>query len=120
MQFLLDQSAEARIAAFLATQGYDIKRIGSEYPAGLPDTKVLEIARSETRILITNDKDFGELIFRQKLPHSSVILLRFPLNSTAQQKIVSLKNLLISHKSHLRKFLVATPHGVRVRKTPAL
>jgi hypothetical protein len=35
------------------------------YPAGLADEQVLEIARTEQRILIANDKDFGELAFRR-------------------------------------------------------
>lgn len=116
MNFLLDESMEARIAAFLSDQGHDTKRIGTEYSPGLPDDQVLEIARSEHRILITNDRDFGELIFRKKFPHTGVIYFRFPLDATASQKIKSLQKLLITHKDHLQEFLVATPAGVRIGK----
>jgi predicted nuclease of predicted toxin-antitoxin system len=37
---------------------------------------VLAIATAEQRVLLTNDKDFGELIFRRRLPHAGVILFR--------------------------------------------
>ena len=78
MRFLLDQRAEGRIATFLADHGHDATRIARDYPAGLPDEQVLDIARREQRILIANDKDFGDLAFRRNLPHVGVILFRFP------------------------------------------
>ncbi len=114
MRFLLDQSAEARIAAFLTQQGHDATRVGRDHPAGIPDEQVLAIARAEGRILIANDKDFGELVFRRHHPHAGVILFRFPLDSTAQQKIVALARLLDTHRAPLDRFLVVTPRGVRV------
>jgi len=46
------------------------------YTRSIEDHEVLEIARAEDRILITNDKDFGELIYRQQLEHTGVILFR--------------------------------------------
>ena len=115
MRFLLDQSAEARIAAFLAEHGHDATRVARDYPAGLPDEQVLAIAHQEGRILIANDKDFGELVVRRGLPHVGVILLRFPLDATAQERIGALERLLASHPTQLDRFVVLTPQGVRVR-----
>ena len=115
MKFLLDQSAEERIGTFLSSLGHDAKRVGRDYPPGLPDEQVLEISNTEQRILIANDRDFGELIFRQKMPHSGVIYFRFPLDSTSDQKISSLYVLLSSHQHQVDRFLVVTPRGVRVR-----
>ena len=115
MRFLLDQSAEARIATFLASQDHDATRIARDYPAGLPDEQVLAIAQREGRILIANDKDFGELVVRRHLPHAGVILFRFPLDATAQAKIAALERLLVTHRARLDRFLVLTPGGVRVR-----
>ncbi len=115
MRFLLDESAEARIAAFLTERGHDATRIARDYPAGLPDERVLAIAREEQRILIANDKDFGELVVRRGLPHAGVILFRFPLDATAQEKIRALDRLFASHPTQLSRFLVLTPQGVRVR-----
>ena len=97
MKFLLDQSAEARIGTFLLDQGHDVTRVGRDYLPGLSDHQVLELARAKQRILITNDSDFGELIFKDKLPHSGVIYFRFPLDSSSEQKITALQNLLQTH-----------------------
>ena len=57
--------------------------IARDHPRALPDEEVLSIALREDRILITNDRDFGELIFRQRLPHSGVILFRLPATALA-------------------------------------
>jgi predicted nuclease of predicted toxin-antitoxin system len=116
MRFLLDQSAEARIGVFLNGQGYDATRVGRDHPPGLPDEEVLAIAVTENRILITNDRDFGDPIFRQHHPHTGVIYLRFPLDTTAAQKIAGIQQLLETHADQLDKSLTVTPSGVRVRE----
>jgi hypothetical protein len=54
MNFLLDQSVDARLVAWLTARGHDTKRIGRDYPHGLPDREVLTIAQRERRILITD------------------------------------------------------------------
>ena len=115
MKFLPDESAEFRIAAFLTNQGHDVKTIVQGYTPGLPDSEVLVIARYEQRILITNDRDFGELIFQQNLPHSGVIYFRLGLASTADEKIARLDRLLRTHADRLGRFLVVTPGRIRVR-----
>lgn len=115
MRFLLDQSAEARIGVSLVSWGHDATRVGRDHPPGLPDSDVLAIAVREQRVLITNDRDFGDLIFRQHHPHTGVIYFRFPLDATADQKIASLHKLLLTHVDHLDKYLTVTPRGVRVR-----
>ena len=76
MKFIIDQSADARIVAWLTDRGHNAIRIGRDYPPGLPDEEVLAIASRERRILITDDRDFGELVFRHLRPHSGVIYLR--------------------------------------------
>ncbi len=69
MRVLLDESAEFRIAAYLQRRGHDVTAIAHDYPASLSDRDVLTIAYQEGRILITNDRDFGELIFHEQQPH---------------------------------------------------
>ena len=76
MNFLLDQSTDARLVTWLSERGHNARRIGRDYPHGLPDTEVLAIAHREGRILITDDRDFGELVFRHRQPHMGVIYLR--------------------------------------------
>jgi predicted nuclease of predicted toxin-antitoxin system len=77
VKLLLDQSSDARLITYLRLQGHDATRIAIDYPSGLPDTEVLAIAAREGRILITDDRDFGELVFVQRHAHTGVIYLRF-------------------------------------------
>jgi len=115
MKFLLDQSGEARIGTFLSSIGHDATRVGRDHPAGLPDDQVLAIAVSEQRILITNDRDFGELIFKNLHPHTGVIYFRFPKDSKAKEKIAALEKLLVNHTNDFDKYITVTPRGIRVR-----
>ena len=115
MKFLLDESTETRVGTFLKDIGHSVTRIGKDYPASLPDNEVLEIPVSEGRILITNDRDFGNLIFKKKHPHKGVIYFRFPLDSNALQKIVALKKLLSKHSKDLDKYLTISPKGIRIK-----
>ena len=50
----------------------------SEVAAGAPDDQVLERALNEKRVLVTEDRDFGELVYARGRPSTGVILVRFP------------------------------------------
>jgi predicted nuclease of predicted toxin-antitoxin system len=117
MRFLLDESAELRIAAFLKQAGHDVTSIAQDHPHSISDEQVLTIAKAEERILITNDRDFGELIFRHQLPHSGVIYFRLPLDSTAQEKISWLARILRDYADRLDQFIVIRPSGIRIRRS---
>jgi predicted nuclease of predicted toxin-antitoxin system len=76
---------------------------------------VLDLARREGRILIANDKDFGELVVRERRPHAGVILFRFALDSTAQAKIGALTEFLIANPGPLSKLVILSPQSSRLR-----
>ena len=115
MRFLLDESAEWRIAAFLRLRGHDVTAIAHDYPQSLDDDQVLAIARDEGRILITNDRDFGELIIRRNLTHRGVIFFRLRTQDP-QAKLDRLAEVLIRHEDSLEQFIVVTEHGSRIRR----
>lgn len=117
MKFLLDANVEYRLAHFLASLGHDVKTIAYDYPAYLSNETVLACAVEEQRILITNDRDFGELIFRQHLPHTGMILSRLKNSKDITEKLHWLEILLHTHKHDLHEYIVVTQHGVRIRKT---
>ena len=94
--------------------------IARDYPAALSDTDVLSIAQREGRILVTNDRDFGELIFRQHRPHTGVIYFRLPLASSVTEKTAWLERILRDHAADLGKFLVVTPGGPHFLEMAAL
>lgn len=115
MKFLLDQSTDARLVPYLRNLGHDATRIGADYPAGISDLQVLALAQSEGRILITDDRDFGELVFRSKQSHAGVIYLRLGSYADLSTKIDRLDYVLTHYAAQLDQFLVVTLHKVRVR-----
>jgi predicted nuclease of predicted toxin-antitoxin system len=119
MKFLFDQSADFRLIPYLRQLGHDVHVISRDYPPGLPDEDILEIARKERRILVVADRDFGELIFQQGLAHAGVIFFRLP-GAKLQTKIDQLNTVLAQHSDDLKRgeFLVVTPGQIRVAGRP--
>jgi predicted nuclease of predicted toxin-antitoxin system len=116
MRFLLDESADSRLEAFLTGRDHVVLTLVRDYQPGLPDREVLRIAQQEACILITNDRDFGELTFRQRLAHSGVIFFRLQ-TVDLDSKLYWLNRVLTSYSDQLKEFVVVTEHGVRVRRT---
>jgi predicted nuclease of predicted toxin-antitoxin system len=115
VRFLLDESADFPLAAHLAEQGHDVTSIVHDHPRGINDVEVLAIAQREGRILITNDKDFGELIFRRRLAHSGVILFRLE-EEPIEVKKAWLDRVTRDFADLLNEFIVITDNGIRVRR----
>lgn len=115
MKFLADENIGFEIIKSLRKSGFDIKSI-LEANRGINDAIVLSLANKENRILITTDKDFGELVYINKFIHSGVILLRLK-NDSSKNKLKILKNLFELHLVELKKaFTVVTESKVRIRK----
>jgi predicted nuclease of predicted toxin-antitoxin system len=119
MRFLFDQSADFRLIPHLRQLGHDVHVISRNYPPGLPDEDVLEIARKERRVLVVADRDFGELIFQRGLAHAGVIFFRLP-GAKLQTKIEQLNTVLADHTDDLKRgeFLVVTPGQIRIAGRP--
>lgn len=115
MRFLLDESADFPLARYLQELDHDVTSVGFDHETGLSDQAVLAIAYSERRILIANDRDFGELVFHQGFSHSGVILFRLG-NEALDVKRWWLKYVLDHHAVDLGQFIVITDRRVRVRR----
>jgi predicted nuclease of predicted toxin-antitoxin system len=74
MRFLADENFPSGAVAALRTNGHDVIWIRTTSP-GISDPEVLKLAQAEDRILLTFDKDFGELAFVTELPAISGIIL---------------------------------------------
>lgn len=112
MRFLVDECTGPVVERWLRSQGYDAFSV-FEQARGLDDDAVIAQAYADDRILITNDKDFGEKVFRERLPHRGVILLRLE-DERAQVKINALQRLLAAFPEQLAgRFLVVTETRVR-------
>ena len=87
---------------------------------GIPDRELMGRPRSEERILLTFDKDFGELAFRAGLPATAgIILLRFPPVSSAHvtRLVVAALDQRADWAGH---FSVVERHRIRMRRLPAI
>ena len=116
MRFLLDEGLPWRLARHLQDRGHDVTAIGHEYPYALADRDILAIATAERRIILTNDKDFGDLVFRDRLAHEGVILFRLgyvPL----EKRIELLERVLTDHTDNLHALIVVSQRGIRVRRS---
>lgn len=112
MKFLADVNIEKSIVDELRGLGYDIIWVAEENPQ-LDDLSIFKISQKENRILLTNDKDFGEIVFRQKLISSGIILFRFKGQYT-KDKIKVLRELFISHHDRISgHFVVLTKERFR-------
>lgn len=77
MRLLADESCDFSVVRGLRSAGYDVTSI-AESLSGAPDEQVIDLARSERRLLITEDKDFGQLVFSAASQNSGVLLVRYP------------------------------------------
>lgn len=116
MKFLLDESADYPLVYFLRGLGHDATAIAHDYPNALKDQEVLQIGVRENRIVITNDKDFGELVVRRHLPHAGVILFRLD-DEEFSIKVAWLEYVLDRYEDRLSELIVINERGVRVRRT---
>lgn len=74
--FLTDENIDQEVVKFLRDQGFDVLDIKEQGLFSLADRNILEMAEAQNRIVISQDSDFGTLIFRDKLDVRGVIYLR--------------------------------------------
>jgi predicted nuclease of predicted toxin-antitoxin system len=113
MRFLVDECTGPRVADWLTNQGRDVFSAFHQ-SRGASDEELLNRANAEDRILITNDRDFGELIFRESRPHRGVVFLRLH-DERAANKIRVVEQLLANHSDRLPgQFVVVTESQLRI------
>ena len=112
MRFIVDECTGPALARWLRSEGHDAFSV-FEQARGISDNVIIRKAHNESRILITNDKDFGELAYRKKKQHCGIILLRLS-DERSKTKIDTVKQLLKSYSDKLTNaFVVVTEDQVR-------
>jgi len=91
--------------------GYDTIFVGDAMPTAT-DEEILDKAEKENRVLISDDKDFGELIFKLNRPSSGVILFR-TLTTDPEKRFEMIKDILDKAKG---KFIIVSESGNRIRE----
>ncbi|OIO72612.1 MAG: hypothetical protein AUJ85_10080 [Elusimicrobia bacterium CG1_02_37_114] len=114
MKFLIDENIGKSVIDYIRQKGYDVK-VAKEKYTGREDYFLLNLAYKEKRIIITNDKDFGFLVYRNKTPSFGVILFRFNLEK-ASIKIASLEKAFKFYSEKMTNhFIVIDEQQIRIR-----
>ena len=115
MRFLVDECTGPTVAKWLRGKSHEVFSVYDE-ARGMADDDILAKAYSEQWILITNDKDFGEKVYREGRPHHGVVFLRLQ-DERASSKIDALRGLLEIFADQLAgRFVVVTARQIRFRQ----
>ncbi len=111
---VLDENVEFYWVQLLRKSGYETLYIAEKHP-GISDLQVVNVVKQYKGLLITEDKDFGELVFSHGIQYLSVVLLRYD-----QPQYDQIENAVLHViKSHYQKpgnwFITITKGKVRIR-----
>ncbi len=114
MKFLVDENVPSIIVQWLKDSGFDVVEAGA-ISAGAEDLHWLQIADAEQRIIITADKDFGELVFRDKLNTHGIILMRL-FDQEIEERLSRIQEVWSVVEANPKgRFVVITSKRIRVR-----
>ena len=112
MRFLVDECTGPAVARWLRQQNHAVFSVYKE-ARGMDDDEIIQKAFDEVWILITNDKDFGEKVYRERYPHRGVVLLRLE-DERVSSKIDAIRRLLRDYAEQIPDcFVVVTETRVR-------
>ncbi|MFN8483510.1 MAG: DUF5615 family PIN-like protein [Anaerolineae bacterium] len=115
MRFIVDESTGVAVVMYLRAEGHDVLSVAEDMPQA-QDDDILARAVEENRVLLTNDKDFGELAFRKGRQHRGIVLLRLG-DDSADNRIRMTRLVLEQHLDQLpNHFVAVTDNGIRIRR----
>lgn len=111
-KFLLDVCVSSRsLESYLTEQGHEVLSALAIDPS-VSDERLLASALEDGRVLVTEDKDFGELVFVRKLPHGPIVRL---VELTVDGQVSGMAELLEHHAAVLTGPVIVTLTRGRVR-----
>ena len=115
MRFLADESCDFTVVRMLRAAGHDVIAV-SEVTPRADDSDVIKLAVREKRILLTEDKDFGQLVFAHGQKSPGVIFLRFPV--AARKKIAEEVVRFVTERGEKLAacFVTIQPGRIRINK----
>lgn len=113
LRFLADESCDFAVVRALRTDGHDVLAV-SEFMQRSDDRELIEQANVERRILLTEDKDFGWLVFVSRAESAGVILIRFP-GGARHTMVQTIRRLVQEQGERLfGAFVVVQPGHIRM------
>jgi predicted nuclease of predicted toxin-antitoxin system len=114
LKFLADVNVESTLVDFLRKKDFDVLWI-PDYDCQLKDDELLNLANKEKRVLITNDTDFGELVYLQKRITSGIVLFRIK-GQDIKKKLRFLNQLIRLYSDKIENhFIVIADKRIRIR-----
>jgi predicted nuclease of predicted toxin-antitoxin system len=118
MRFVAEECVSPVVVAWLRGRGHDVLSI-LEAHRSAKDGFVLALAAREGRILLTEDNDYGEMIFRGGVPNPAGMILLRMLDATAAERVSRLEaGLAEAEERVLGHHIVIGPSRTRIRKLP--
>ena len=117
MRFLADESCDFAVTRTLRDAGHDVVAMSEKAP-GSKDSEVIGLAREDGRVLVTEDKDFGQLIYAGGQGGTGVVLIRFAA-PVSRQAPAAVLELVAAFGDRLPvSFVVLEPGRVRIGSLP--
>jgi predicted nuclease of predicted toxin-antitoxin system len=115
MRFLADESCDGAVVRAMREAGHDVTSV-RDTMRGASDWSVLDVALSEGRLLLTEDKDFGELVFARGAPALGVVLLRYAIAARSMVARRVIDFVALRGKELDGSFVVIEPARTRIRR----
>jgi predicted nuclease of predicted toxin-antitoxin system len=117
MRFLADESCDFAVVRALRAAGHDVLAV-AEVARGAKDPEVIRLARDDGRVLLTEDKDFGQLVYAGGQGGTGVVFLRFPAPARRQAPTAVLELVSKFGERLLTSFVVLEPGRARIGSMP--
>jgi predicted nuclease of predicted toxin-antitoxin system len=117
MRFLADESCDFAVVHALRANGHDVLAV-SEVTPRAEDFEVIRLAVREKRILLTEDKDFGRLVYSHGQKTLGVIFLRFPTSARKQISKDIMKLVKQQGEKLVGGFVTVQPGRIRISHAP--
>jgi predicted nuclease of predicted toxin-antitoxin system len=115
LKFLIDVGVGKGIEGYFREEGYDTKAV-RDIDSRMEDEKIIQTAVTENRMVVTMDKDFGELVYQGSMKHCGVLLLRLE-NANGIEKLRVVKHIMKNYSSQIKDcFCVYQNDRFRIRK----
>lgn len=113
MRFLADESCDFTVVRALRVAGHDVKAVVDVKPRA-DDETVIRLALSDSRVLLTEDKDFGQLVFASAVKSPGVVFLRFPGHARQTMARTVVELVAAGEEKINGRFVVVQPGRIRI------
>lgn len=107
-----DENIDAKLIASLRALDYEVFSI-RENNSGISDQEVLQLANSRNALLITEDSDFGTLVYQEGLDHSGILFIRLSTLPRLERIEIATNQIATNFDALNNKYHVLTPFGIR-------